>query len=48
MHGEGSGGGRRQNYVRARITAPRQETMHATDEVDISLVKPAHGRKYET
>ena len=47
MYGEGEGGKSRVDYVRSLEYPLLGKTMHATDEVDISLVKP-RVRKYET
>ncbi len=47
MHGESRGGKSEVKYVRALEYPLLGKTMHATDEVDISLVKP-RVRKYET
>ena len=47
MYGESRGGKSEVKYVRALEYPLLGKTMHATDEVDISLVKP-RVRKYET
>ena len=47
MYGEGSGGKSEVKFVRALEYPLLGKTMRATDEVDISLVKP-RVRKYET
>ncbi|CAN5924674.1 succinate dehydrogenase flavoprotein subunit [soil metagenome] len=47
MYGEGSGGKSQVSYVRSFDYPLLGKTIHVTDEVDISLVKP-RVRKYET
>ena len=47
MYADGSGGKSHVNYVKALDYPLLGKTMHATDEVDVSLVKP-RVRKYET
>jgi len=47
LYGEGSGGKSVVNYVRGLDYPLLGKTVHVTDEVDISLVKP-RARKYET
>jgi len=47
LYSEGAGGKSQVSYVRALSYPLLGKTMHATDEVDISLVKP-RVRKYET